>query len=161
MLNSLSLLPGAELSINGDGFTPGSLVTFEVHSASRVLGTSTANADGSIFFTSHIPHDTSPGEHLIYAYDVVKDAAAEITIKPALSLQPPQNGQSVPGTTETDPSLSQSVPSDPDADAETALQNLDQSNNRRLLGFSVISFGAVVLGLILFNARFKRSQPEA
>lgn len=62
-----SPLPGADITVTGEGFTAGEQIRIELHSTPVVLGTVIAGADGSFSTVVRIPAGTTPGAHTIWA----------------------------------------------------------------------------------------------
>ncbi len=60
--------PGAQLTLTGTGFAPGSAVTFVVYSTPQVLGTGTADPSGAAVLAVTLPTDLEPGRHTLVAY---------------------------------------------------------------------------------------------
>lgn len=67
------LLQGGPVEVQGNGYLPGSPVTFTVHSTPVTLGTLLANDDGNVQGTLRIPFAVSYGEHEL----VVSGASGE------------------------------------------------------------------------------------
>lgn len=59
------VVAGGVVSGSGGGFAGGSIVGFELHSDTVVLGQGVAAADGTVTITGVIPADTPPGEHTL------------------------------------------------------------------------------------------------
>lgn len=64
-LSSTTVAAGADLTITGENFKPGSIATFTLHSDPVVLGTSTVATDGSVALTTKVPETVPAGVHTV------------------------------------------------------------------------------------------------
>jgi hypothetical protein len=67
VVRSHSVLQGAEVEVSGSGFVPGATITITLHSASVVVGTAIADAQGRFSTTVLVPADVPPGPHHLEA----------------------------------------------------------------------------------------------
>ncbi len=67
VVRSHSVLQGAEVEVSGGGFVPGATITITLHSASVVVGTAVADAEGRFHATVVVPNDVAPGPHHLEA----------------------------------------------------------------------------------------------
>jgi len=85
-LDSKSGVVGTELTVDGEGFCAGKVVTF--YYDKRMLGTGVAEATGEFSYRFIIPGSTA-GEHTIIARNAEGNSAeAEFEVLPAISLAP-------------------------------------------------------------------------
>ena len=66
VLSQVTATAGAQLTVTGKGFPPGSSVTFTLDAA-PVLGTVTADSTGTATLVFTLPTNTTPGMHVITA----------------------------------------------------------------------------------------------
>jgi hypothetical protein len=60
---------GESFTVSGDGFTPGEVLRFELHSTTIFIGTAVVNGAGSFSFSGTIPANAESGNHHIVALD--------------------------------------------------------------------------------------------
>lgn len=66
-LSAGSIRAGKDITVSGTGFTPGAVITFELHSDPITLGTLTADADGVLQGALRIPATAPAGAHTLVA----------------------------------------------------------------------------------------------
>lgn len=75
-LSDDTLEPGAELTITGRNFKPGSTASFTLFSEPVLLGTAVADAAGVVTLRVTLPQDVAAGAHTIVISGVGMDGAA-------------------------------------------------------------------------------------
>lgn len=81
-ISSATAMPGDTITVTGEGFAPGEVVSIELHSEPVFLGDAVADDDGAFSTTVLIPTETAIGEHTI----VLTGENPESTISFALAV---------------------------------------------------------------------------
>jgi LPXTG-motif cell wall-anchored protein len=90
--------PGGDLQIEGCCFADGSTVTITIESEPRVLGTTTARADGSILARVTIPADMPAGTHTVKATGPAADGGGTLVLATVIRVSGAAQGTGGTGT---------------------------------------------------------------
>ncbi|GAA3859264.1 hypothetical protein GCM10022381_00020 [Leifsonia kafniensis] len=101
-LSVSTIVAGGHVTVTGENFTPDGDVRIELHSDPVVLGTTKADAAGTVSFVATIPASTLAADHTIHLFDVLADTSTSVPLTVTAVPTPTQTPTPTPTPAPTD-----------------------------------------------------------